>query len=132
FDFSADGTLRSLEDSLTRMGLDRVDIVHVHDPDDHEQDALNGAFPALRRLRDEGVIAAVGAGMNQSAMLTRFVDQAGVDCALLAGRWSLLDRTAGDDLLPSAAQSGVAVIAGGVFNSGLLADPKPGAPFDYA
>jgi D-threo-aldose 1-dehydrogenase len=132
FDFSAEGTLRSLEDSLNRMGLDRIDVVHVHDPDDHEQEALKGAFPVLHRLRDEGVIGAVGAGMNQSAMLSRFVEQAGVDCVLVAGRWSLLDRTAGDDLLPAAAGKGVTVIAGGVFNSGLLADPKPGAPFDYA
>jgi D-threo-aldose 1-dehydrogenase len=132
FDFSADGALRSLEDSLKRMGLDRVDILHVHDPDEHEQEALSGAFPALRRLRDEGVIGAVGAGMNQSAMLSRFVEQADVDCVLEAGRWSLLDRTAEADLLPAAAGRQVAVIAGGVFNSGLLADPKPGAPFDYA
>jgi D-threo-aldose 1-dehydrogenase len=132
FDFSADGALRSLEDSLKRMGLDRVDILHVHDPDEHEHEALSGAFPALRRLRDEGVIGAVGAGMNQSAMLSRFVEQADVDCVLEAGRWSLLDRTAEADLLPAAAGRQVAVIAGGVFNSGLLADPKPGAPFDYA
>jgi D-threo-aldose 1-dehydrogenase len=93
---------------------------------------MTGAFPALRRLRGEGVIGAVGAGMNQSAMLTRFVREAGVDCVLLAGRYTLLDQSALTDLLPAAEEAGVSVICGGVFNSGLLADPRPGATFDYA
>jgi D-threo-aldose 1-dehydrogenase len=103
----------------------------VHDPDEHETEALAGAFRALHRLRDEGVIAAVGAGMNQSAMLSRFVALGLVDCVLLAGRYSLLDQSALADLLPAAAGAGVAVIAAGVFNSGLLADPRPGAPYNY-
>lgn len=132
FDFSYDGALRSFEASLTRMGADRVDVVHVHDPDEHEEEAVNGAFRALRRLRDEGVVGAVGVGMNQSAMPARFVERGLVDCVLLAGRYSILDRTALADLLPAALRAGVAVIAAGVFNSGLLADPKPGATFDYA
>jgi D-threo-aldose 1-dehydrogenase len=132
YDYSADGIRRSLDDSLARLGLDRVDVLHVHDPDHHETDALRGAFPALRRLRDEGVIGAIGAGMNQSAMLTRFVRDAGIDCALLAGRYTLLDQSALDDLLPAATSAGVSLICGGVFNSGLLADPRPGATFDYA
>jgi D-threo-aldose 1-dehydrogenase len=132
FDYSEAGTLRSLDDSLTRLGLDRVNVVHVHDPDHHETEAMTGAFPALRRLRGEGVIGAVGAGMNQSAMLTRFVREAGVDCVLLAGRYTLLDQSALTDLLPAAEEAGVSVICGGVFNSGLLADPRPGATFDYA
>src|SRR4051812_17318069 len=131
FDFSADGVRRSLDESLARLGLDRVDILHVHDPDDHEADALAGAFPALRQLRDDGVIGAIGAGMNQPAMLTRFVRDAGVDCVLLAGRYTLLDQSGLDDLLPAAASAGVSVICGGVFNSGLLADTRPGATFDY-
>src|SRR5262249_23453463 len=131
FDFSYDGTLRVLDESLTRLGLDRVDVVHVHDPDDHESEAVAGAFRALRRLRDERVIAAVGAGMNQSAMLTRFVQRGLVDCVLLAGRYSLLDQAGLVDLLPAARAAGVAVIAAGVFNSGLLADPRPGATFNY-
>ncbi len=132
FDFSHDGVLRSLAESLDRLGLDRVDIVHVHDPDDHGSEALDGAFPALRRLRDEGAIGAVGAGMNQTALLTRFVREAGIDCVLLAGRYTLLEQGALDDLLPACAERGVAVIAGGVFNSGLLADPRAGATYDYA
>jgi D-threo-aldose 1-dehydrogenase len=132
FDFSHDGVLRSFEASLERLGLDRVDVLLVHDPDDHEADALAGAFPALRRLRDEGVVGAIGAGMNQTAMLARFVDEAAVDCVLVAGRWTLLDRRAGDELLPLCAERGVDVIAGGVFNSGLLARPADGATYDYA
>jgi D-threo-aldose 1-dehydrogenase len=131
FDFSYDGALRSLDDSLTRLGLDHVDVLHVHDPDAHEQEAIDGAFRALRRLRDEGVVGAVGAGMNQSAMLTRFVERGLVDCVLLAGRYSLLDQSAADDLLPAAERAGVAVIAAGVFNSGILAEPAPGATYDY-
>ncbi|MEY2424207.1 MAG: D-threo-aldose 1-dehydrogenase [Acidimicrobiaceae bacterium] len=132
FDFSADGVQRSLEASLERLGLDRVDIVHVHDPDDHAEEALAGAFPALRRWRDEGVVGAIGAGMNQAPMLARFVREAGIDCVLLAGRYTLLDQSGLDDLLPLCEREGVAVIAAGAFNSGLLANPKPGAPYDYA
>ena len=81
--------------------------------------------------RADGCIGAVGAGMNQSAMLARFVERDLVDCVLLAGRYSLLDQSALRDLLPLAARRGVAVIAGGVFNSGLLADPRPGAHYNY-
>jgi D-threo-aldose 1-dehydrogenase len=132
FDFSYDGALRSFEASLARLGVDRIDVLHVHDPDEHEQEAIEGAFRALRRLRDEGVIAAVGAGMNQSAMLTRFIERGLVDCVLLAGRYSILDQSGLADVLPAAHAAGVAVIAAGVFNSGLLADPRPGATFDYA
>ncbi|MEY2433039.1 MAG: D-threo-aldose 1-dehydrogenase, partial [Acidimicrobiaceae bacterium] len=132
FDFSADGVHRSFEASLERLGLDRVDIVHVHDPDDHIEEALAGAFPALRRLRDEGVVGAIGAGMNQAAALARFVREAGLDCVLVAGRYTLLDQSAIDDLLPLCEQQGVSVIAAGVFNSGLLANPSPGAHYDYA
>ena len=131
-DFSHDGVLRSIEESLVRLGLDRLDIVHVHDPDDHENEALEGAFPALVRLRDEGVIGAVGCGMNQAAMLSRFVDRVDLDCVLLAGRYSLLDRTGADELLPWCMRGGVQVIIGGVFNSGLLVDPDVNQMYDYA
>jgi len=132
FDFSYDGTLRSLEASLERLQLDRVDVLHVHDPDDHLDDALAGAFPALRRLRDEGVVGAIGAGMNQSEALARIAREAGVDCVLLAGRHTLLEQTGALDLLDLCADSNVSVIAAGVFNSGLLADPDAaGATYDY-
>jgi D-threo-aldose 1-dehydrogenase len=132
FDFSHDATVRSLAESLERLGQGRVDVLHVHDPDDHADEALRGAFPALRRLRAEGVIGAIGAGMNQSAVLTRFVREAGVDCVLLAGRYTLLEQPALADLMPLCTGRGVSVIAAGVFNSGLLADPSPTATYDYA
>jgi D-threo-aldose 1-dehydrogenase len=131
-DYSAGAVRRGVEASLERLGLERIDVLHVHDPDEHEAEAIAGAFPVLHGLRAEGVIGAVGAGMNQSAMLARFVERDLVDCVLLAGRYSILDQSGLADLLPLAAARGVAVIAGGVFNSGLLADPRPGAPFNYA
>jgi D-threo-aldose 1-dehydrogenase len=132
WDFSGDGVRRSLEESLERLGLDRVDIVLVHDPDDHEREATEQALPALIELRDQGVVTAVGAGMNQAEMLTRFVRDLDIDVVLVAGRYSLLDQRALAELLPTCAARGAAVVVGGVFNSGLLADPRPGATFDYA
>jgi D-threo-aldose 1-dehydrogenase len=131
FDFSYDATLRSVEESLERIGLDRVDILHIHDPDDHYEEALDGAYRALDRLRGEGVIGAVSAGMNQWQMLSRFAREADFDCFLLAGRYTLLDQSAFAELMPLAEERGIAVIAAGVFNSGVLADPKPNAHYDY-
>jgi D-threo-aldose 1-dehydrogenase len=131
FDFSRDGILRSVDDSLERLATDRIDVALVHDPDDHEDDALRDAFPTLLRLRDEGVIAAVGCGMNQTAMLERFVARVDVDCVLLAGRNSLLDRS-GTELLAQCAARRVGVILGGVFNTGVLVDPDAHPTYDYA
>lgn len=128
FDFSYDGVLRSVEESLQRLGLDRIDVLHIHDPDDHYEEAMTGAYPALDRLRSEGVIRAVGAGMNQAEMLVRFTREADFDCFLVAGRCTLLDQAALPELLPLCAERGIAVIAGGVFNSGLLAG---GTTFNY-
>jgi D-threo-aldose 1-dehydrogenase len=132
WDWSRDGVLRSLEASLDRLGLDRVDVVYLHDPDDHEDEVYATAYPALAALRDEGVVGAIGAGMNQTAMLTRFVERLDLDVVLCAGRYTLLDRGAERDLLPACLRRGVSVVIGGVYNSGLLADPRPGATFDYA
>jgi D-threo-aldose 1-dehydrogenase len=131
FDFSSDGVLRSLEESLARLGLDRVEVLHIHDPDEHYEEALRGAYPALDRLRSEGVIGAVGAGMNQAEMLARFAREAEFDCFLLAGRYTLLDQVALGELLPLCVERRISVIVGGVFNSGILADPRQGAMFDY-
>jgi D-threo-aldose 1-dehydrogenase len=131
FDFSADGVRRSLAQSLTRLATDRVDIVYLHDPDDHGEQALREAYPALERLRSEGVVRAIGVGMNQTAMLTRFVRDTDVDVVLCAGRYTLLDQRALAALLPEAERRGTSVVIGGAFNSGLLADPRPGATFDY-
>jgi D-threo-aldose 1-dehydrogenase len=131
FDFSADGIRRSLEASLRRLGLDRVDIVLLHDPDEHGDQALRMAYPALEQLRAEGSVGAIGVGMNQAAMLTRFVTETDIDVVLVAGRYTLLDQSAAEQLLPAALARGVSVLAGGVFNSGLLAAPVAGASYDY-
>ncbi|MCX4722350.1 aldo/keto reductase [Streptomyces sp. NBC_01306] len=131
WDFSADGVRRSIEDSLTRLGTDRIDIAYLHDPDDHAEDAFRHAYPMLEKLRSEGMLGAIGAGMNQTAMLTRFLRDTDADVVLCAGRCTLLDRSALDTLLPEAQARGRSVVVGGVFNSGLLADPRPDAPYDY-
>jgi D-threo-aldose 1-dehydrogenase len=131
FDFSADAARRQLDASLARLGRDRVSVAHVHDPEDHLDAALAGTIPALVALRDEGVVGAVSLGTNVPATLARFLREADLDCALLAGRWTLLDRT-GEAVLDECASRGLPVLAGGVFNSGLLAAPRPGAWFDYA
>jgi D-threo-aldose 1-dehydrogenase len=133
FDFSGEGVRRSLEESLQRLGLERVDILHLHDPDDHYEQALTEGYPALAELRQQGAIRAVGAGMNQAAMEARFLRAAAFDCFLLAGRYTLLDQSGLDQLLPLASERRASIIAGGVFNSGLLAAADaPDATFDYA
>jgi D-threo-aldose 1-dehydrogenase len=132
WDFSADGIRRTLAASLERLGLDRVDIVYLHDPDDHAEQAFREGYPALEKLRAEGVVGAIGAGMNQTGMLTRFVRDTDIDVVLCAGRYTLLDQSAGTTLLPAAAERGVSVVLGGVFNSGLLADPTPRSTYNYA
>ena len=131
FDFSYDGVMRSVEESVTRLGIDSIDILHIHDPDDNFAAALSGAYPALDRLRAEGTIKAVGAGMNQAEMLARFAREANFDCFLLAGRYTLLDQVGLKELLPLCVERGIAIIAGGVFNSGILADPRPGTHYNY-
>ncbi|MFD6567885.1 aldo/keto reductase [Micromonospora profundi] len=131
WDFSRDGVLRSLEASLERTGLDRVDVVYLHDPDEHWEQAATEAVPALVQLRDEGVIGAIGAGMNQSAMLARFVAETDVDVMMCAGRYTLLEQGALADLLPAAQARGVGVVIAGVYNSGLLARDRPPADAVY-
>ena len=130
-DFSYDGVMRSIEASLARLRLDRVDILYIHEPDDHHDEALDGAFKALDRLRSEGAVQAVGVGMNQTAMLVRFANEAPFDCFLVGGRYTLLDHEALRELFPLCERLGISIVAGGVYNSGILADPKPGAMFDY-
>ena len=131
-DYSADGVRRSLESSLGRLGLDRVDVVLVHDPDQHLEQTITEAIPALVALREEGVIGAVGVGMNQWEAELELVRRSDLDVVMLAGRWTLLDR-GGEPLLAECAERGVSVLAAGPFNSGLLARPEPpdDARFDY-
>jgi D-threo-aldose 1-dehydrogenase len=132
-DYSRDGILRSLEATLLRTGLDRVNVLYIHDPDEYWQQAVEEAVPALVELREAGVIGAIGVGMNQSAMLARFIRQTDVDVVMLAGRYTLLEQGAADDLLPAAREQGRSVVAAAVFNSGLLArDEVPEtATYDY-
>ncbi|MEO3926845.1 aldo/keto reductase [Micromonosporaceae bacterium B7E4] len=133
WDFSRDGVRRSIEASLDRTGLDRIDVVYLHDPDEHWEQAAAEAVPALVELRDQGVVRAIGAGMNQSAMLARFVRETDVDVVMCAGRYTLLEQGAADDLLPAAANGGVGVVIAGVYNSGLLSRDRPpvDARYDY-
>ncbi|SCF04722.1 D-threo-aldose 1-dehydrogenase [Micromonospora matsumotoense] len=131
WDFSRDGVLRSLESSLARTGLDRLDIVYLHDPDDHWEQAATEAVPALVELRDQGVVGAIGAGMNQSHLLTRFVRETDVDVVMCAGRYTLLEQGALADLLPAAEERGVGVVIAGVYNSGLLSRDRPPADATY-
>lgn len=133
FDFSRDGVRRSLDASLERLGVDRIDIVYVHDPDDHVDQAVTEAIPALIALRDEGVIGAVGVGMNQWQAPLRMVRETDLDAVMLAGRWTLLDRSGGE-LVLLCADRNVAVVDAAPFNSGLLAADRPPATatFDYA
>src|SRR6185503_7986475 len=125
--------MRSVEASLKRLQTDRIDILHIHDPDNHYEQALHGAYPALDKLRSQGVIRAVSAGMNQSEMLARFAREGDFDCFLLAGRYSLLDQGALDELFPLCEQKNIGVMLGGTYNSGILAKKlQPGAKYDYA
>jgi D-threo-aldose 1-dehydrogenase len=130
-DYSADGALRSLEDSLRRLRLGRADIALIHDPDDHLAEALDGAYPALARLRADGTVGAIGVGVNSVSVAEWFVARCDLDCVLVAGRYTLLDDSAAASLFPLCLARGVAVLAAGVFNSGILADPADGARYDY-
>jgi D-threo-aldose 1-dehydrogenase len=132
FDFSREGARASFESSLERLGIERVDIVFVHDPDEHYEAALAGAFQVLRELRADGRIRAIGAGMNQWQMELAFAREGYSDCFLLAGRYTLLDQTALPEFLPYCVEHHISVVAGGPYNSGILAvGPRAGATFTY-
>ena len=143
WDFSAAGTRRSVEDSLQRLGLSRLDVAYVHDPDaaTHGTNApqvlrqvLDKTLPALRQLQDEGLVGAIGLGTNDVAVVLQVLAEADLDVLMLAGRYSLLDQGALPELLPQCAARGVHVALGGVFNSGILATGTRGgtATFNYA
>ncbi len=132
FDFSYDGVMRSLDESLGRLRMSGVDLLHLHDPDDHWSQASDTAYTALDVLRSTGVVKAIGAGMNQAAMLERFADEVHLDCFLLAGRYTLLDHGTSRSLVETCARKGIGIIIGGVYNSGVLAGPTERATFNYA
>jgi D-threo-aldose 1-dehydrogenase len=132
FDFSRAGVIQSFESSLQRLGLERIDILLMHDPDDYYQQALTQAFPVLMELRAQGRVNAIGAGMNQWEMELQFAKEGMFDCFLLAGRYTLLDQTALPEFLPYCVAHRISVIAGGPYNSGILAvGPREGATFNY-
>lgn len=142
YDYSYDGVMRSFEDSLQRLGLDRVDIVYMHDigRDCHGEAnaelqtiAFQGGLRALSQLRSEGLVGAIGLGVNEVQVCLDALDYAELDCFLLAGRYTLLDHSASRPLIESCRTRGASLILGGVFNSGILATgPVPRALFNYA
>lgn len=131
FDFSRGAILRGVEQSLDRLGVDRLDIVYLHDPDHHWEQASTEGIGALIELRDQGVVTSIGVGMNQSALPARFVRETDIDVVMLAGRFTLLEQGPLADLLPAALEAGVGIVNVGVYNSGLLARPRVAADATY-
>jgi len=145
FDYSRDGVMRSIEATLKRLGTDHVDMLAIHDPDEaihfkagedpyarsRFREAMDGAYPALDQLRSEGVVKAIGVGINQWQMLRDFVRAGRFDYFLLAGRYTLLEQEPLADLLPACAERGTKIVVGGPYNSGILATgAKAGATFN--
>jgi D-threo-aldose 1-dehydrogenase len=130
-DYTKDGVRRSMAASLERLGRDRVDVALIHDPDKYAELALTESYPALEELRNEGLVGAIGVAMNHVEVLTWLVERTELDCVLIAGCYSLLDVPAADRLFPACEKRGVSVLAAGVYRSGILADPRPGAHLDY-
>jgi D-threo-aldose 1-dehydrogenase len=142
YDYSRDGILRSIEASMMRTGLDRFDILYVHDIGvyahgeegnaNHMRAFAGSGIAALNELRDSGVIKAWGLGVNETAICLDVLERTHMDCILLAGRYTLLDRRAEERLIPLCIERGTSLVIGGVFNSGILATgPVEGAHFDY-
>lgn len=134
WDFSADGIRRSLDESLERLGLDRIDIALIHDPQEHMPEALGSAYPALAKLKEDGVVGAIGVGTGDIRALTSFVFDTDVDVLMIAGRLTLLEQPALDVVVPAAAARGISVLGAGVFNTGLLATARPeaGSRYEYS
>lgn len=135
WDFSAEGITTSLDDSLERLGLDRVDILYLHDPERHDLDlALSQALPTLVTLRDTGRVDGVGVGSMASHALSASVDAAELDVIMVAGRYTLLEQPAAESVLPACHRTNTRVVAASVFNSGLLATNQPsrGDRYEYA
>jgi len=134
FDFSYDGVMRSHEESLKRLQLDSVDVLHLHDPDnhpDHLGEAKKGAIKAMMKLKEEKAVKALGCGLNQNEMLIELSKEGCFDCFLLAGRYTLLDQSSLDELIPLCKSNNISLVLGGVFNSGILIEPSPNTYFDY-
>lgn len=142
FDYTYDGVMRAVEQSMQRMLTDHFDALFIHDCDrythgasqpDYFRQALVGAFPALESLRDQKVVKAIGFGVNETEVMTDAIKATDADLCLLAGRYTLLEQDPLDDLLPMCEERGVGLVLGGVYNSGVLATgPVRGARFNYA
>lgn len=134
WDFSDAGIRASLDESRERLGIDRIDIVYLHDPERHDLDlALAEAFPALEALRAEDAIGLIGVGSMVSDALARSVREADLDIVMIAGRYTLLEQPAAADVLPACVERGTGAVAASVFNSGLLAKSEPvrGDRYEY-
>ncbi|OKH63291.1 aldo/keto reductase [Mycolicibacterium sp.] len=141
YDYSYDGVMRAVEQSMQRMLTDRFDVLFIHDCDrythgaaqpDLFRQAIVSAFPALESLRDQGVVKAIGFGVNETDVMAEAVKATDSDLCLLAGRYTLLEQEPLDALLPICEERGIGLILGGVYNSGVLATgPVPGARFNY-
>ncbi|MCB0840132.1 MAG: aldo/keto reductase [Bacteroidetes bacterium] len=142
YDYTYDGAMRSFEDSLQRLGMDKIDILFIHDigVDTHPPEtqpgifktAMEGAYKALDKLRSEGVISGIGLGVNEWRVCEKATEYGDFDCFLLAGRFTLLEQTALETFLPMCLEKNISVVVGGVFNSGLLIDPyMPEPMYNY-
>ncbi len=130
--YDYDTVMRVFEGSLKRLKLDKIDILLIHDPDNHFDQAMDGAYKALSDLRSQRVVSAIGAGMNQWEMEARLAREGDFDCFLLAGRYTLLDHTALTEFLPLCQEKNISVIIGGPYNSGILAsDLTETATYNY-
>lgn len=126
WDFSADGIRASVEESRERLGIERIDLLYLHDPERHDLDlALADALPAMQQLRDEGGVTAIGIGSMVSEALAAAVRSADLDLIMVAGRYTLLEQPAAVDVLPACRETGTGIVAASVFNSGLLASSEP-------
>jgi D-threo-aldose 1-dehydrogenase len=134
WDFTETGIRRSIEESLERLGLDRLNIALLHDPQERLADALSFGLPALVRLRDEGVVDAIGVGTGDLGALAAFATRSELDTIMIAGRYTLLEQPALTEVIPAARKAGISVLNVGVFNSGMLAQdhPNPNARYEYA
>jgi len=132
FDFSREGILRSIEDSLKRMKVSSIDIAYIHDADDRIGEAIEKSYPVLNELRSQGVLKGIGVGMNYCAPSIKAVKEMDLDIILIAGRFSLLDQSAQEQLFKECKKKNTGVVIGGVYNSGILANPVAGATYDYA
>jgi D-threo-aldose 1-dehydrogenase len=135
WDASADGVRRSLDESLDRLGLDRVDVLFLHDPDEYDdmEGSVRSAVPALVGLREEGLVRAVGIGSKSVAAHLAGVRAGDLDLLMVAGRYTLLEQPAAPALIPACRERGVGIVVAGAFNSGLLSTstPGPGARYEY-